>query len=120
MERCGGSFDRTISLPIEIDSDGVKAECRDGILALFLPRAEHHKPRSISISNVRGLGRQSCPANRLKCSRRRSWYAKGEKTVPTRYYITSTDIFETDDALVIVKEVPGVDRKNVDVKARER
>lgn len=50
IEREGGTFDRTISLPIEIDSEGIKAECRDGILALYLPRAEHEKPRSISIS----------------------------------------------------------------------
>ena len=42
--------------------------------------------------------------------------AKGEKTVPARHYIPSTDIYETDDALMVVMEVPGVDRKNVDVK----
>jgi len=28
-----------VSLPIEIDADGIKAECHDGILALYLPRA---------------------------------------------------------------------------------
>jgi len=48
-ERRGGSFDRTITLPIEIDADGVKAECRDGILALYLPRAERDRPRAIAI-----------------------------------------------------------------------
>jgi len=50
VERRGGNFDRAISLPIEINSDGIKAECRDGILALFIPRAEHDKPRAITIS----------------------------------------------------------------------
>ena len=49
-ERRGGIFDRAITLPVEIDADAVKAECRDGILALYLPRAERDKPRSISIS----------------------------------------------------------------------
>lgn len=49
-ERISGSFDRTITLPIEIDADKVKAEYRDGILALHLPWAEKAKPRSISIS----------------------------------------------------------------------
>ena len=49
-ERRGGRFDRTIELPIAIDADAVKAECRDGILALHLPRAEHDKPRSIPIA----------------------------------------------------------------------
>ena len=49
-ERLVGSFDRAISVPLEIDPNGIKAECRDGILALFLPRAESDKPRSIKIS----------------------------------------------------------------------
>ena len=50
VERRGGSFDRAISLPIQINADAIKAECRDGILALFVPRAEHDKPRAITIS----------------------------------------------------------------------
>ncbi len=49
-ERRSGRFDRAVTLPIEIDAEGVKAECRDGILALFLPRAERDKPRTIAIN----------------------------------------------------------------------
>ena len=49
-ERLEGRFDRAMTLPIEIDADGVRAECRDGILALFLPRAEQDKPRSIKVA----------------------------------------------------------------------
>ena len=49
-ERVFGEFDRTLSLPVQLDPDGIKAEYRDGILALFLPRAERDKPRSIRIS----------------------------------------------------------------------
>ena len=48
-ERVAGDFDRTLSLPIRIDPDSIKAEYRDGILALFLPRAESDKPRTIKI-----------------------------------------------------------------------
>jgi HSP20 family protein len=48
-ERLAGRFDRSLTLPVAIDADGVKAECRDGILALALPRAEQDKPRSIRI-----------------------------------------------------------------------
>jgi len=48
-ERLAGSFDRAITVPVEIDADNVKAECRDGILALHLPRAELDKPRTISV-----------------------------------------------------------------------
>jgi HSP20 family protein len=49
-ERLGGRFDRSVTLPVAIDADQVKAEYRDGILALFLPRSERDKPRSIKIS----------------------------------------------------------------------
>lgn len=49
-ERVAGSFDRMITLPVEIDPDGVRAEFRDGILALFIPRAESGKPRTIKIN----------------------------------------------------------------------
>ena len=49
-ERISGEFDRTLSLPVQIEPDGIKAEYRDGILALFLPRAESDKPRTIKIT----------------------------------------------------------------------
>jgi HSP20 family protein len=49
-ERLAGRFDRAVTMPIEINSDGVKAEYRDGILALFLPRAESDKPKSIKVA----------------------------------------------------------------------
>ncbi len=48
-ERLAGSFDRTITLPTDIDPDGVKAEYRNGILAIFVPRAESAKARSVTI-----------------------------------------------------------------------
>ncbi len=48
-ERVSGEFDRTLSLPVQLDPDGIKAEYRDGILALFLPRAANDKPRTIAI-----------------------------------------------------------------------
>ncbi len=48
-ERLSGVFDRSIALPIDINADAVRAEYRDGVLALFIPRAEHEKPRTIKI-----------------------------------------------------------------------
>ena len=48
-ERLAGRFDRSVTLPVEVDAESVKAECRDGLLALFLPRAEQDKPRSVKI-----------------------------------------------------------------------
>jgi HSP20 family protein len=49
-ERLAGAFDRMVTIPVEIDPDRVKAECRDGILALLLTRAERDKPKSIPIT----------------------------------------------------------------------
>ena len=49
-ERLEGRFDRALSLPIEIDAERVQAECRDGLLALLLNRAERDKPKTITVS----------------------------------------------------------------------
>jgi HSP20 family protein len=48
-ERLMGRFDRAFSVPFEIEADQVKAECRDGMLALYLPRAERDKPKTIAV-----------------------------------------------------------------------
>lgn len=52
----------------------------------------------------------------LEVQQKKEVVTKGEKTVPARYYVPSTDIHETDDALRVVMEVPGVARNNIDVK----
>ena len=49
-ERLAGRFDRAISLPVEIDAEQVRAECHDGVLAVYLPRAERDKPKSIKVN----------------------------------------------------------------------
>jgi HSP20 family protein len=49
-ERAAGRFDRAVTIPVRIDADRVKAEYQDGILALYLPRAEQDKPRAIKIA----------------------------------------------------------------------
>jgi HSP20 family protein len=41
---------------------------------------------------------------------------KEEKTVPAKYYVPNADIFETDDALTVVMEIPGVEKNDVSVK----
>ena len=41
--------------------------------------------------------------------------SKDEKTVPGRYYVPSADIYETDEALCVVMEMPGVEKKDLDV-----
>jgi len=49
-ERSTGEFDRTLSIPVQIDADAIKAEYREGILTLHLPRSERDKPRTIKIA----------------------------------------------------------------------
>lgn len=48
-ERSGGTFNRTITLPAEVDADRVDARYADGILTLTLPKAEQAKPRQIKV-----------------------------------------------------------------------
>jgi HSP20 family protein len=52
----------------------------------------------------------------LEVQQKKELVTKEEKTTPARYYVPSTDIFETDDALTLVMEVPGVEKKDVDVR----
>lgn len=48
-ERKAGSFHKALTLPYEINHDGVLAECKDGVLKLILPKAEHAKPKKITV-----------------------------------------------------------------------
>jgi HSP20 family protein len=48
-ERLSGVFDRTLAVPMQIDPDRIQAEYNDGLLALFMPRAEKDKPRTIEV-----------------------------------------------------------------------
>jgi HSP20 family protein len=52
----------------------------------------------------------------LEVQQKRELVSKEEKTVPARYYVPAADIFETDDALTLILEVPGVEKKNLNVK----
>ncbi len=40
---------------------------------------------------------------------------KEEKTVPGRYFVPYADIYETDEALAVVMEMPGVEKQDLDV-----
>jgi HSP20 family protein len=48
-ERAEGSFNRTVTLPTEVDAARVDARYADGILTLTLPKAEETKPRQIKV-----------------------------------------------------------------------
>jgi HSP20 family protein len=40
---------------------------------------------------------------------------KEEKIIPGRYFIPPADIFETEEALTVIMEMPGVEKKNVSI-----
>ena len=52
----------------------------------------------------------------LEVQKKKELASQQEKTIPARFYVPATDIFETGDALKIVMEVPGVPKDAVDVK----
>ena len=48
-EQRWGAFERAIALPTEVVADTAKAEFENGILTIFLPKAEEVKPKIINI-----------------------------------------------------------------------
>ena len=48
-ERFYGAFSRSFTLPVSVDTQRIKAEFKDGILHLTLPKVEEAKPRKIKI-----------------------------------------------------------------------
>lgn len=48
-ERAEGAFNRSITLPADLDAERVEARYMDGILTLKLPKAEEAKPRQIPV-----------------------------------------------------------------------
>jgi HSP20 family protein len=49
IERRYGAFQRSIGLPTTVKADGIRAELRDGILRVDIPKAEEVKPRKINV-----------------------------------------------------------------------
>ena len=50
MERAFGPFNRTFTLPTTVDSNKVKAEFKDGILMVIMPKRVDKNSKHISIS----------------------------------------------------------------------
>ena len=48
-ERVFGAFSRSFTLPNTVDAAKVKAEYRDGVLTVRLPRREETRPRQITV-----------------------------------------------------------------------
>jgi HSP20 family molecular chaperone IbpA len=52
----------------------------------------------------------------LRVQQKREVDKKHESTVSARRFLPVTDIFETDQALTVILEMPGVEKDNVDVR----
>lgn len=48
-ERGVGTFNRVLRLPVEVEADKVKADLRDGVLSIMLPKAQAARPRKIEV-----------------------------------------------------------------------
>jgi HSP20 family protein len=50
VERSYGSFTRSFTLPNSVDADKAKAEYKNGVLTLTMPKKEEAKPKTIQIA----------------------------------------------------------------------
>ena len=55
----------------------------------------------------------------LEVHEKKELEADKEKTVPGRFYVPSTDIYETEEALVVLMDVPGVGRESLEVNVEK-
>ena len=51
LERVSGSFQRSFTLPANVDATKISAAYKGGILELKVPKAEEAKPKQIKINN---------------------------------------------------------------------
>ena len=56
----------------------------------------------------------------LQSQEKKELVSKDEQTVPVRYFMPTTDIFETEDALTVVMEVPGVNNEAVGISVENQ
>ena len=50
MESYVGSFERSLTLPVSVDPEKIKAECKKGVLEVHLPKRPEMKPKEIPVS----------------------------------------------------------------------
>jgi len=50
VERQYGSFTRSFSLPNTVNTEGIKAEYKNGVLTVTLPKREESKPKQIKVA----------------------------------------------------------------------
>lgn len=51
IERRFGTFQRTFTLPEHVDTDAIRADLKDGVLMVTLPKTAESKPRRIAVGS---------------------------------------------------------------------
>lgn len=54
MERSYGSFSRSFSLPNSVNTEAIKAEYKDGVLNITLPKRAESKPKQVKVAVSNG------------------------------------------------------------------
>jgi HSP20 family protein len=55
----------------------------------------------------------------LQVQQKRALENKEESTIPVRVFLPTADIYESNDALNVVLEMPGVDKSSVDIRVED-
>ena len=55
----------------------------------------------------------------LQVQQKRALENKEESTIPARVFLPTADIYESNDALNVVLEMPGVDKSSVDIRVED-
>jgi HSP20 family protein len=59
------------------------------------------------------------PAQELEVQQKRELEKKEESTTPARVFLPNTDILETEDALIVIMEMPGVNREHAHITVED-
>ena len=55
----------------------------------------------------------------LQVQKKRELDKQEETTIPARLFVPTADVYETQDALTVILEMPGVEKSNVDVRVED-
>jgi HSP20 family protein len=55
----------------------------------------------------------------LQVQQKRELEKKEETTIPARIFLPTTDIYEASEALTVLVEMPGVEKKNIEISVED-
>jgi HSP20 family protein len=123
-ERIVGEFDRTLHFRFGSIQVASRPSTRMGF-SLCIYRAR----RATSLVPLRSTERAFFDAGKrsttmaskqeLQVQQKRELETKQETTIPARTFLPTADIFEAEDALHVVLEMPGVEKDNINIGVRD-